>query len=33
VKKSLIRQLDEGFDKDNNQKCYNLNFDIIMEKN
>ena len=33
VKKSLIRQLDEGFDEDNNQKCYNLNFDIIMEKN
>jgi catechol 1,2-dioxygenase len=33
VKKSLIRQLEEGFDKDNNQKCYNLNFDIIMEKN
>jgi catechol 1,2-dioxygenase len=33
VKKSLIRQLEEGFDKDNNQKCYNLNFDIFMEKN
>ncbi len=33
VKKSLIRQLDEGFDEDNSQKCYNLNFDIIMEKN
>ena len=33
VKKSLIRQLDEGFDEDNNHKCYNLNFDIIMEKN
>ncbi len=33
VKKSLIRELDEGFDEDNNQKCYYLNFDIIMEKN
>ena len=33
VKKSLIRQLEEGFDEDNHQKCYNLNFDIIMEKN
>jgi catechol 1,2-dioxygenase len=32
VKNSLIRQLEEGFDDDNNQKCYHLNFDIVMEK-
>ena len=32
VKKSLIRKLEKGLDNDNNQKCYHLNFDIIMEK-
>jgi len=31
VKKSLIRKLEEGFDKENNNKCFFLNFDIVME--
>ena len=31
VKKSLIRKLEEGFDEENNNKCFFLNFDIVME--
>ena len=31
VKKSLIRKLEEGIDKENNSKCFYLNFDIVME--
>ena len=31
VKKSLIRKLEEGFDEENNSKCFFLNFDIVME--
>jgi hydroxyquinol 1,2-dioxygenase len=31
VKKSLIRKLGKGFDRDENKECYHLNFDIIME--
>ena len=33
VKKSLIRKLEESYDNEEDKKCYNLNFDIIMEKN
>jgi protocatechuate 3,4-dioxygenase beta subunit len=33
VKKSLIRNLEKGFDRDDNKECYYLNFDIVMEKN
>ncbi len=31
VKKSLIRELEEGIDEENNNKCFFLNFDIVME--
>jgi len=33
VKKSLIRKLEKGFDRDENKECYHLEFDIVMEKN
>jgi len=32
VKKSLIRKLEKGFDRDENKECYHLEFDIVMEK-
>jgi len=31
VKKSLIRKLEDGIDNVTNEKCYHLNFDIVME--
>ena len=32
VKKSLIRKLEQGNDPKNGEKCFYLNFDIVMEK-
>ena len=32
VKKSLIRKLEQGNDPENGEKCFYLNFDIVMEK-